>query len=294
MTVKVLRCDQLETVRAALEPPMRLSSGTLLSPVRCPGGDRVILQLPTCYAPAGLLHDFDDGVTLTLRLPETVADARFDSLARLCSDLALAAPATSDSAAATTDKARPAPNTGTTKLKLPVSDDSRCVTVRNRRFEDVRFFDVYGAGVDSDRIHPGELVTALVAVEHAWTAPKSRGVLLKLLQVIVHTERQRLRTCLIHVPNAPDGTPRGSGPPPPPPPPPPPGGRARANGTVGSGCRSQRAESPLPIVPRNRQPRPQQNPGWTPPSSAELVAALTSLRRRPPKAAEPKIDFNKN
>jgi hypothetical protein len=51
----------------------------------------------------------------------------------------------------------------------------------------------------------------------------------------------------------------------------------------GSGGGSQ-----LAVSPRNQLARVQ-NPGWTPPSSAELVAALTSLRRRPPKAAEPEI-----
>jgi hypothetical protein len=278
-----------------LAPALRLSSGMRLRELRwC--GRRVLVQLPPCYTPGGLLHDFEGGIRMRVCPLTERGRAEVRLLRQQCLALLASGPDDSprDRGGDGGDGCSAAVVAGVPgvadvpdvpwRCRLAIDEDGGGLLLRSRRGTDPRFFESVGvpSPPEAATAHPGETLSALLCLEHAWLGPaplNQAGVSLKLVQVLIHTDRQRYRDCLVapiegfchgdttaivRAPRAPPLLTAGSnllrGPAPNAPPGEPPGRTARA-GMAGTAP-----------------------PGYRPPTSGELARALAGLR--PPKTPE--------
>jgi hypothetical protein len=237
----VKTCDEIRDEDLVISTMVKSVGGALrLRDVATASGGRAFVQLPECYAPRGLLCDFEGGVRLELRAQ---GDASVAGLAKLravliaCLDRGLAL------------ESGPAPKRGACKRHVPVAADGDAkTTLRGRRAADVRGFrlleDVGGAPRCATRfdgeVLAGERVLAIASIEHVWFSADGRaGVRLALQQYMLCEpvpERCLFRGLAPREAEAAvrAGTLRGAGPKPPPPPPH--GAKAAAAATVsGSG-----------------------------------------------------------
>ena len=284
-------CSPLPAARDLLSPtPMVLSSGLRLREVRW-AGRRVLVQLPPCYTPGGLLHDFEGGVRMRLRPTTARGKADVQALRLLCASLLAADARGCDGQGCDGQGCGEQGGRGPSNI-APDGDE---LLVRSRRGSDLRFFESVGVASPPEAATalPGETLSALISVEYAWAAPEAGaagcaaagggsaaaakcGVYLKLVQVLIHTDRQRFRECLVAPLEALE--PRT--------------GRARAPDCGGSGLqeptRQPQPREPQPGEPQPWEAQPRRAPtrlamaavGFTPPSREELVGAIQRLRKR--------------
>ena len=234
----VCTCDQAEDLGPVVgrdDPPIRLWNGTLLHRVERSGRARLIVQLPACYAPAGILRDFEGGVRMPV-CPLT-GDGR-DSLARLhgvCRRLLLDAVHGGGGGASLDGASLEDSDWASSSSANPVRASGEAAILRNRRENDCALFAPDGTPLDDDTglgVLPGETVIPIVCIEHVWvrpatascavrvgdphawpspsprreipdagrdipTRPVAAGITLKLLQVLVVTERGRFRGMML-------------------------------------------------------------------------------------------------
>lgn len=211
-----------------------LSSGGTRRYLSCGHGRPLLFQLPVCHTPGGLVHDFAHGASISLVPVDEAGRRAVDGLRSTCSRSALAG--------GLPDSAR-----------IPVGLGK--VDATAARTGDVRIFESEHSPSDGIAIVPGDTVTAIVSVDHLWTSASRRscGVCLRLVQVLLHTDRARY-TSPMFLPTLPPRSP-----PPPPPPPPPPAIR-----------NPPAKKKPSPPAAATRGFRP---------SAIDIVNALNSLRR---------------
>lgn len=189
-------------------------------------GMRLVVQLPRCYAPAGMLRDFDGGLRLPVCPLTSSGRKSLAALHRICRRLlrkgapAGVATAPSGSSASSADWA------AETSVN-PVRPGGEAALLKTQRESDCCLFEADGTTLRDGTgrgVLPGETIVPLVCVEHVWvrrpqarlprrprflgdpgtwpgqdcgddrddrgaTPALSAGISLKVLQVIVVTER---------------------------------------------------------------------------------------------------------
>lgn len=193
-----------ESVRLGEE--RRLSTGTLRRYVSYEGGRPILIQLPVCYTPGGFLHNFDDGGQMSLVPTDARGLAEVDCLIELCGKIEARF---HSGAAGEWDRC--------------VDAVTREVRVRTARVRDVRVFESADMSADDCPVEPGDTVTAIVSPDYVWRSASGAksGLNLRLVQLLLHTDRGNYRGCLI--PHSPYTVPSSASalqraPPPPPPP----------------------------------------------------------------------------
>jgi hypothetical protein len=129
----------------------------------------MIVQLPRCYAPAGMLRDFDGGLRLPVSPLTSSGRKSLSALHRVCRRLLRkGAPAGvckgSDDWAADTSV-------------NPVRPGGEAALLKTQRANDCRLFESDGSALDDETgrgVLPGETVIPLVCVEHVWVRPGRR------------------------------------------------------------------------------------------------------------------------
>ena len=239
----VRRCEDAQRIeQIRLGEERRLASGTVRRYVTCEGGRPLLVQLPTCYAPAGLLSDFDEGARLALVPVDAPGRGEVLRLLGLCRRILEGvggAPA------------------------VQIDEDTGELSAAAARARDVRVFEAEDLAADDCPVLPGDTVTAIVSPDYYWRSASGgrHGLSIRLVQVLLHTDRGRYRDWLLAGP-APDPPPRAPRPPPPPLPRPPP--------------------PPRPPVKRKENPaESRQRGGGFRPSVMEIVTARTALRKTP-------------
>lgn len=227
--------------------PRRLSSGTIRRYVHCLSGRDVLIQLPTCFTPTGILHDFDEGARIEMNTTDEPGRKEIMQLEQLCRELA-------QSSSDASGKAISVP--------CSVGDTSAAVTASTGRFRDVRIFEASDMPADECEIRAGDTLTAIVSPEYVWIGAKRCGVHVRLVQLLLHTDRGKYRAFLFkgaHAPPPPPPLPAASsgGRPAPPPPP-----IRRQSGTI----KSQRETAAPPS-------------GGFRPSVMEIVTAKNLLKK---------------
>lgn len=218
----------------------RLHTGSVRRYVTCEGGRPLLVQLPSCYTPGGLLSDFDEGARISL-IPLDAAGRRDVSALR----------AVCDRVAERACSGRPP-----LERRDSVDPDTGEVSASAPRARDVRVFESEDLSADDCPVLAGDTVTAIVSPDYFWRSAdgKRGGVCVRLVQILLHTDRGRYRECL---------TTCDRGPPPPPPPPP---------------GRLPRRQPPPPPPPRPERKRVERTPAFKP-SVMEIVTARNSLRK---------------
>lgn len=191
-----------ENVRLGEE--RRLSTGTLRRYVSYEGGRPILIQLPVCYTPGGFLHNFDDGGHMSLVPTDEKGLAEVDCLFELCCKIEARFQSTGE-------------------WDRCIDAVTREVRVRTARVRDVRVFESADMSADDCPVEPGDTVTAIVSPDYVWrsvTGTKS-GLNLRLVQLLLHTDRGNYRSCLIpHCPSTVSSFSSSCTRAPPPPPPP--------------------------------------------------------------------------
>lgn len=192
----VRSCGTAGAAEIRLGDERRLSTGTVRRYVTYERGSPVLIQLPTCYTPGGLLHNFDEGAEMTMVPVDPQGAADLGSLVELCQAIR----AVARSACA----------------EWVCGADRNEVRACARRIRDVRVFESEDLAADECPVHPGDTVTAIVSPDYVWrSANGSRGGLnIRLVQLLLHTDRGTYRRCLVPRSLAAAPAPR---PPPPPP-----------------------------------------------------------------------------
>ena len=199
----------------------RLHTGSVRRYVTCEGGRPLLVQLPTCYTPSGLLSDFDEGARISLVPLDRAGRDDVGALREVCDRIA------EQACAGRPDLER----------KDRIDAETGEVFASTTRARDVRIFESEDLAADECPVLPGDTVTAIVSPDYFWRSADGErgGVCVRLVQVLLHTDRGRYRECLAEgfaPPAALVRRPSPSGPavskpdalhgPPPPPPPPPP------------------------------------------------------------------------
>jgi hypothetical protein len=204
----------LEDIRLGEE--RRLRSGTRRRYLTCEGGRPLLVQLPTCYTPGGMLSDFCDGARLSLVPLDDGGRVAVADLRRLCVRVA-------DQAVS---------SGGVSKVQHGVDPETGEVLATASRLRDVRVFESEDLDADDCPVLPGDVVTAIVSPDYFWRSADGErgGVCIRLVQILLHTDRGRYRTCLAR-----SASPSPSEPvrPPAPPPLPRPSPLRRANDNAG-------------------------------------------------------------
>lgn len=186
----------------------RLSTGTVRRYVSYDRGHPILIQLPICFTPGGMVYNFDEGARMSLVPNEPPGIAEVDCLVELCFKI----------------RAR-------FELQRPDSEwewdscieaTTREVSVRSARVRDVRVFESEDLSADECPVGPGDTVTAIVSPDYVWRSASGTraGLNLRLVQLLLHTDRGSYTSCLIpcHRPASVFCEPRSLPPPPPPPP----------------------------------------------------------------------------
>jgi hypothetical protein len=166
--------------------------------VTCGGGRDLLVQLPSCYTPSGLLSDFDDGGRIDMMPVDEHGKKQVEAFRELCERLVLS---TADEKAAAT----------ALSTFVPVSVEG-AVTACASRVRDVRIFEAADLPADNCAILAGDTVTAIVSPEYVWTGKQRRGINVRLVQLFLHTDRGRYRSFMCSGARMP--LPQGNPPPP--------------------------------------------------------------------------------
>ena len=201
----VKACDELcddDLVISPRDKVITVGGKTLrIRDVTSKTGARAFVQLPECYAPRGLLADFEGGALLEIRALDgasAAALAVFRAALIGVLDRALHGPRggpVDPGSEATKPEAKHIPVT----KHIPVSAEGRAV-LRNRRADDVRGFRslaVQAAQAPAEAalrrcrsngerdVLAGEHILTIVSVEHVWTTEHKAGVQLRLHQYML-------------------------------------------------------------------------------------------------------------
>lgn len=246
MPASVRSCREAGDVRSfRLGEERRLSTGSTRRYVTCERGRPLLVQLPACYTPGGLLSDFDEGARIDL-VPlggDGRADMALfrDLLDRVC-------------------------ERGSVKGRPSLDSDTGEIRASTARARDVRVFEAEDLAADDCPVLPGDTLTAIVSPDYVWRSASGdrAGLCVRLVQLLIHTDRGRYRHCLPAGPRAPQQAPQA-----PPPPPPRPGARPDA-------------PPPPPKPPRCSGPakaRQGQEDGRFRPTVMQIVTARNALRK---------------
>lgn len=211
----VRRCKDTQSIEELrLGEDRRLFTGTVRRYVTCEGGRPVLIQLPTCYTPAGLLSDFDEGARLTLIPIDSQGREEMASLLQLCHKILEKTHSDNGSSEYT-----PA---ATSEPKLLIDNHTGEISVATSRVRDVRVFEAEDLAADDCPILPGDTVTAIISPDYYWRSASGQkhGLSIRLVQVLLHTDRGRYKYCLWGSDQQTNQK-RVPAPAPPPPPPPP-------------------------------------------------------------------------
>eukprot|EP00873_Tetraselmis_striata_P033990 jgi/Tetstr1/454254/TSEL_041173.t1 len=228
----------------------RMHTGATRRYVTCDAGRPLLVQLPTCYTPGGMLSDFDDGARISMVPLDNCGRAEVALLRELSDRIARQAAATAPDVVLLDAGIDPA--TGEVRACAP-------------RARDVRVFESEDLEAHDCPVLPGDTVTAIVSPDYFWRSADGRrgGVCIRLVQLLLHTDRGRYRALLA----------KGATPPPPPPPPPP--GR-------GAGPRACAATPPPPPAKARQGPRAAAANNAFRPSVMQIVTARNALRKTTP------------
>jgi hypothetical protein len=224
-----------------------MASGTVRRYVTRAGGRDLLVQLPTCYTPSGLLSDFDDGGRIDLAPVDSGGEKDVEAFLALCSSLL---PRPPDEEAA--------PGLPSLAAVVPVSGG--VVTASAARVRDVRIFEAEDLPADDCAVLAGDTVTAIVSPEYVWVGKKRRGLHVRLVQLFLHTDRGRYRSFMF------SGCERAGARPPPPPPPP-------------GAWRPERTRRPVDPESREASRPALGGRGGYKPSLMEIVTAKNSLKK---------------
>jgi len=143
---------------------------------------RLIVQLPRCYAPAGLLRDFDGGLRLPVCPLTTAGRKSLAALHRICRRLlrkgAPAGVSPGPGRAGAPEACKGAEDWAAATSVNPVRPGGEAALLKTQRANDCRLFESDGSPLDDETgrgVLPGETVVPLVCVEHVWVRPGCRG-----------------------------------------------------------------------------------------------------------------------
>ncbi|AUF82468.1 hypothetical protein TetV_376 [Tetraselmis virus 1] len=250
----VIDCKDVQRVEGNIRvgESRKLNTGTVRRYITTSNGRDILIQLPTCYTPSGILHDFDEGAKLDMITVNPEGAKQLSLFLTFCEKIC-------DRIARESDRLISVPGTA--------DDKDGSLHVHAPRLRDVRVFEAEDLPADECRVMPGDTVTAIVSPEYIWIGSKRCGLNVRLVQLLLHTDRGRYRSFMFNgyssPPPPPSASASSSAPPPPPLPP----------------STSKRPPPPPPMPSRKaKEPEPVKKSGFRP-SVMEIVTAKNLLRK---------------